>query len=95
MKDYLRMFRIKDKHENLPDVIETAWKSPSNIALIKYWGKKPGQLPANPSLSMTLSKAVTYSWVKGRRVEGGKGRGVEGLKGILSINNDAEHPFIP
>lgn len=33
------------------------WRSPSNIALIKYWGKLPGQIPANPSLSMTLSKA--------------------------------------
>jgi len=36
-----------------------AWRSPSNIALIKYWGKKPVQLPANPSLSMTLSSACT------------------------------------
>jgi diphosphomevalonate decarboxylase len=35
------------------------WRSPSNIALVKYWGKKPVQLPANPSLSMTLSKACT------------------------------------
>lgn len=35
------------------------WQSPSNIALIKYWGKKEGQIPANPSLSLTLSKAVT------------------------------------
>jgi diphosphomevalonate decarboxylase len=35
------------------------WRSPSNIALIKYWGKKPGQIPANPSLSMTLNKAYT------------------------------------
>lgn len=36
-----------------------AWRSPSNIALVKYWGKKPLQIPANPSLSMTLSKAYT------------------------------------
>lgn len=36
-----------------------AWRSPSNIALVKYWGKKPVQLPANPSLSMTLSMAFT------------------------------------
>lgn len=28
--------------------------SPSNIAFIKYWGKLPGQIPLNPSLSMTL-----------------------------------------
>jgi diphosphomevalonate decarboxylase len=36
-----------------------AWECPSNIALIKYWGKKPGQLPINPSLSFTLSRATT------------------------------------
>ncbi len=38
---------------------ETAWKSPSNIALIKYWGKRSVQLPMNPSLSFTLNNAVT------------------------------------
>ena len=35
------------------------WRSPSNIALIKYWGKKPVQLPQNPSVSFTLNNAVT------------------------------------
>lgn len=35
------------------------WTSPSNIALIKYWGKRKGQLPQNPSLSLTLKKAVS------------------------------------
>lgn len=35
--------------------------APSNIALIKYWGKRDAQLqlPANDSLSMTLSAACT------------------------------------
>lgn len=32
---------------------------PSNIALVKYWGKYENQIPANPSLSMTLSRSVT------------------------------------
>lgn len=36
-----------------------AWKSPSNIAIVKYWGKHGEQLPANPSLSLTLSEAHT------------------------------------
>ncbi|MFT4568761.1 MAG: diphosphomevalonate decarboxylase [Saprospiraceae bacterium] len=34
-----------------------AWQSPSNIALIKYWGKKPIQTPQNASISFTLSDA--------------------------------------
>jgi diphosphomevalonate decarboxylase len=37
------------------------WSSPSNIALIKYWGKKEGQLPLNPSLSLTLKKSISIS----------------------------------
>lgn len=38
-----------------------SWWAPSNIALVKYWGKKKGlQLPANPSVSLTLNKARTH-----------------------------------
>lgn len=35
------------------------WQSPSNIALVKYWGKKGVQLPQNPSISFTLSNCTT------------------------------------
>jgi diphosphomevalonate decarboxylase len=31
---------------------------PSNIALVKYWGKKDEQIPINPSLSFTLRNSV-------------------------------------
>jgi len=37
------------------------WKSPSNIAIVKYWGKHGIQLPKNPSLSFTLSSAHTLT----------------------------------
>ena len=45
---------------------KTSWASPSNIALIKYWGKKKGgvQLPANPSISFTLSNCKTTTFLK-------------------------------
>ena len=33
--------------------------SPSNIALVKYWGKKENQIPANPSVSYTLQRCKT------------------------------------
>ena len=36
-----------------------AWSSPSNIALVKYWGKKENQIPANPSISFTLDACKT------------------------------------
>ncbi len=34
-------------------------RCPSNIALVKYWGKKGIQIPENPSLSLTLSQSFT------------------------------------
>ncbi len=40
------------------------WKSPSNIALVKYWGKKGHQLPANPSISFTLDQALTETSIQ-------------------------------
>lgn len=39
------------------------WQSPSNIALVKYWGKRDPQLPSNPSISFTLDKCHTQTWV--------------------------------
>lgn len=35
------------------------WASPSNIALVKYWGKKKDQIPENPSISFTLNNCKT------------------------------------
>ncbi|HQK38971.1 MAG TPA: diphosphomevalonate decarboxylase [Flavobacterium alvei] len=37
------------------------WSSPSNIALVKYWGKKDSQIPANPSVSFTLNNCKTIT----------------------------------
>ncbi|MFN8308977.1 MAG: hypothetical protein U0T73_03350 [Chitinophagales bacterium] len=39
--------------------ITTSWRSPSNIALVKYWGKHGNQLPNNPSVSFTLDKCYS------------------------------------
>ena len=43
---------------------QSGWRSPSNIALIKYWGKKEIQIPLNTSLSFTLSNCHTECVVK-------------------------------
>lgn len=37
------------------------WSAPSNIALVKYWGKKDHQIPANPSVSFTLNACKTIT----------------------------------
>lgn len=51
----------KSEHTNHFDHIKVSYKAPSNIAFIKYWGKKFKQLPMNPSLSMTLEKCHTIT----------------------------------
>ena len=45
------------------------WKAPSNIALVKYWGKMAHQIPANPSISFTLDACATRTSVKFRKLE--------------------------
>lgn len=45
------------------------WKSPSNIALVKYWGKKENQIPANPSISFTLDTCATTTTMAYRKLE--------------------------
>lgn len=41
--------------------IKVTWEAPSNIALVKYWGKYDPQLPANPSISFSLSESKTIT----------------------------------
>ncbi|MFV0564678.1 MAG: diphosphomevalonate/mevalonate 3,5-bisphosphate decarboxylase family protein [Flavobacteriaceae bacterium] len=48
---------------------QVTWESPSNIALVKYWGKKPGQIPANPSVSFTLNNCKTITTLTYERKE--------------------------
>jgi diphosphomevalonate decarboxylase len=42
----------------------SSWRAPSNIALIKYWGKHGLQLPHNPSISFTLSACHTNMHIR-------------------------------
>lgn len=51
-------FIPKKSYRNTP-AGEVSYESPSNIALIKYWGKYGEQLPKNTSLSFTLNNCKT------------------------------------
>jgi len=42
---------------------KVGWQSPSNIALVKYWGKKGKQIPQNPSISFTLSECRSETFI--------------------------------
>ncbi len=58
------MLSEKDFIANLTATIENGnfeWSAPSNIALVKYWGKKEHQIPANPSISFTLNNCKTIT----------------------------------
>ena len=54
---------------NYPASGAVSWKAPSNIALVKYWGKKPNQIPANPSVSFTLDACATTTLLKFSKLE--------------------------
>lgn len=41
--------------------LKTAWSCPSNIAIVKYWGKYGNQWPKNASISFTLKNAVSIT----------------------------------
>jgi diphosphomevalonate decarboxylase len=45
--------------KELMNNVKVTWRCPSNIAIVKYWGKKGNQIPCNSSLSLTLSNSFT------------------------------------
>lgn len=49
---------------NSKHIHRSAWRCPSNIALVKYWGKRDFQKPMNPSLSFVLQNAFTETSVE-------------------------------
>jgi len=55
---------IPKSYSNNPKKGSITWQSPSNIALVKYWGKYGEQLPANPSVSFTLNNCKTITELK-------------------------------
>ena len=45
------------------------WQTPSNIALVKYWGKSEPQLPKNASISFTLDNCHTITTIEFSKIE--------------------------
>jgi diphosphomevalonate decarboxylase len=56
-------FKLRNQVK-LKESLVSKWQAPSNIALVKYWGKYGMQLPANPSISFTLNACRTITSVK-------------------------------
>ena len=79
------------------------WACPSNIALVKYWGKKGKQLPQNPSISFTLSECCSETFVEFEKADRfgfsfyfeGKENPAFGAKiEKFLLENQAFYPFI-
>jgi diphosphomevalonate decarboxylase len=52
--------------KSLEEKVEKAtytWQTPSNIALVKYWGKSNPQIPKNASISFTLNNCHTITTI--------------------------------
>jgi diphosphomevalonate decarboxylase len=60
---------VLKQSEVLTESGKVSWESPSNIALVKYWGKKEHQIPANPSISFTLNTCKTTTTVTYEKLE--------------------------
>ena len=69
--DYMNLNAFISKKTTPVDYL-TSWEAPSNIALIKYWGKQDSQIPKNPSLSFTLSSSVSKTEVSFKPKKSGK-----------------------
>lgn len=77
-----------DFKDKLSEKVQSCWMSPSNIALVKYWGKKEHQIPANPSLSFTLSEAYTITRISAELNKKGTGPEVS-----FMFEGEANHHF--
>ena len=56
-------FKILNQSVSTTQSGKVGWRCPSNIAIVKYWGKHGRQLPQNASLSLTLTNAHTDTYI--------------------------------
>lgn len=66
-----------------------SWQAPSNIALVKYWGKYGEQMPMNPSISFTLENCHTQTTLSFERKQN------EGFDFEVYLNGKRETGFEP
>lgn len=55
-------FKVKSEASFIDKTTHT-WQTPSNIALVKYWGKSNPQIPKNASISFTLRNCHTITTI--------------------------------
>ncbi len=60
---------ISKKTEKKVSKASFTWQTPSNIALVKYWGKSDPQIPKNASISFTLNNCHTNTTIDFLKIE--------------------------
>ncbi|WP_036380286.1 diphosphomevalonate/mevalonate 3,5-bisphosphate decarboxylase family protein [Muricauda sp. MAR_2010_75] len=78
-------------YQHFSDGGKVTWKAPSNIALVKYWGKLADQIPANPSISFTLDACATTTTVSYQKKESN----TDGLSFDLLFEGKPKEDFKP
>lgn len=72
-----------------------SWQSPSNIALVKYWGKYGEQLPMNASVSFTLKNCITKTSLSFERRKFANGSEHKGFDFEVYLDGKREVSFEP
>jgi len=88
-------FSCKTTTVNLPEKGSYTWKTPSNIALVKYWGKREPQLPENPSISFTLDACFTLTTVAFSRHTELVSTSHNGISFEIYFENEKKNNFKP
>lgn len=87
-----------------PAAGHVAWESPSNIALVKYWGKHAGQIPMNASVSFVLKASViriSMAWQPADGEHAGlkgfllNGKLHDGFRERIATYLESVHPYFP
>ncbi len=78
-------------YKNHNDSLKFSWSSPSNIALVKYWGKNKDQTPKNPSISFTLSICNTQTSIIFSKSE----KKLDAVNFTISYDGDIKNDFRP
>ncbi|MEY8850124.1 diphosphomevalonate/mevalonate 3,5-bisphosphate decarboxylase family protein [Psychroserpens sp. XS_ASV72] len=81
---------IPKSYLNLPESGQHKWAAPSNIALVKYWGKKKDQIPENPSVSFTLKHCKTIT-----SISYSKKKSSEGFSFDVFLDGEQKEDFKP
>jgi diphosphomevalonate decarboxylase len=85
------MENFKSQLQNIQELMagSVSANCPSNIALIKYWGKKDVQIPMNPSLSFTLNESNTQTELKFTP------KSTEGYRVNVYLDGELKESFAP